>query len=75
MTLLSNTYVDFSKHESLILHGHRYIGYLSKIFSFPTINKYKVTNELCNTNANKKYIKYIEEYWLDNEVKKECKES
>ena len=65
----------FISHESLSLHGHRYMGYLSKLFGFPTINNHKVANDLCNTNANKKYIKYIEEHWLDKEVKKACEES
>lgn len=65
----------FISHESLILHSHRYIGYLSRLFGFPTVNNNKVANTLCNTNANKKYIKYIKEHWLDNEVRKACEES
>jgi hypothetical protein len=57
----------FLSHESLVLHELRYVNYLNKLFNFPTISKYEL-----NSNANKKYIKYVDKYWLDDEVKKAC---
>ena len=55
-------------HESLILHGNRYVSYVMNLFDYPDEYDKQTIAEILEHNSNKKYLKYVDEYWLDNEV-------
>jgi hypothetical protein len=57
------------------MHKSKYMNYICKLFGFPLLNSNKVDAILGDSNANKKYIKYVDEYWLDTEVNKATDES
>jgi hypothetical protein len=70
-----NLPLHYLSHESLVMHKSKYMNYVCGLYGFPTINKNKVDAILKGDNANKKYIKHVDEYWLDDEVHKTVLES
>jgi hypothetical protein len=48
---------------------------IRNLYGFPLPDSDKVDAILGNTNANKKYIKHADEYWLDVEVNNALKDS
>jgi len=60
--------MHYLSHETLILHKAKYMNYVCNLFDFPSINITKINKILETSNTNKKYIKDIDTYWLDNEV-------
>jgi hypothetical protein len=67
--------LHYLSHESLAMHKAKYMSYVCKLYGFPVVDIKKVESILAGDNANKKYIKYIDEHWLDEEVNKATKES
>ena len=60
--------VHFLDHEAFFLHKHHYLKWVSKILNFPVeLNPEKI-NQFIEKDANHKYVKYVKEYWLDQEV-------
>lgn len=57
----------FLDHEAFFLHRKNYIKYVGKILNFP------VTMDGINTfidkDANHKYVRYVDEYWLDDTIR------
>jgi|SaaInlV_150m_DNA_3_1039698.scaffolds.fasta_scaffold01908_3 hypothetical protein len=70
-----NIPLHYISHETLILHGAKYMNYVCNLFGFPQIHTNKVNAIVEGSNSNKKYIRNVEEYWLDNEVNKAVSES
>ena len=66
--LTSNFDVHFLDHEAFFLHREHYLKYCENILKFP-IAWYdeKITNFI-DKDANSKYVKYVDEYWLDEQV-------
>lgn len=62
-------------HESLILHGSRYASYIMDLVGYPNKFDEDVIKQIVEHNSNKKYMNYVNEYWLDEEVIKAKKES
>ena len=48
-----------------MLHGLKYI---SKVLDFPIAYDNLDMMKFIDEDANHKYVKYVEEYWLDKEV-------
>ena len=57
----------FLDHEAFFLYKEEYMKYCGNLFDFP------VTGEGINTfidkDANHKYVRYVEEYWLDDTIR------
>ena len=60
----------FISHELVYLYGHRYLKALSRDLDFPIAWNDPKVYEILKENSNEKYIKYVEDYWLDKEVRK-----
>lgn len=68
-TLLKSSFpVHFLDHEAFFLHKEYYLKWVSKILDFPIELDPKKINRFIDKDANHKYIKYVDEYWLDQEV-------
>ncbi len=66
--LKSNIPVHFLDHEAFFLHKEHYLQWVSKILNFPVeLDPVKI-NQFIVKDANHKYVKYVNEYWLDQEV-------
>lgn len=70
-----NVKQHYLSHESLILNKSKYIDYICRLIDFPKIDSDEVNKLLDTSNSNQKYIKDIESYWLDDEVKKAINDS
>jgi hypothetical protein len=57
------------------MHKAKYINYICRLYDFPALDSKKIDDILKDDNANKKYIKHVDEYWLDEEVDNATKES
>ncbi len=57
-------------HESLVLHGSRYTSYIMDLVGYPNEFDKDIIDEIVKHNSNKKYMKYVDEYWLDEEIVK-----
>lgn len=68
-TLLKSEFpVHFLDHEAFFLHKEHYLKWISKILDFPIVTDPVKINQFIDKDANHKYVKYVEEYWLDQEV-------
>jgi len=68
-TLLKSDFpVHFLDHEAFFLHKEHYLAWLAKVLDFPIeLDPLKI-NRFIEKDANHKYIKYVDQYWLDQEV-------
>lgn len=57
----------FISHETLFAYPEMYMKYLGQVLKFPVEHESASNN--IDVAPNNKYIQYIEEYWLDEEVK------
>lgn len=62
--------VNFLSTESLFLHKINYLKWLSKILEFPIDISNPELFKFLDSSPNKKYVKYVDEYWLDDTVRK-----
>lgn len=68
-TLLNSSFpVHFLDHEAFFLHKEHYLKWVSKILKFPIELAPAKINQFIDKDANYKYVKYVKEYWLDQEV-------
>jgi hypothetical protein len=74
-TLLTSSFnVNFLDHEAFFLHKEHYLKWLQKILKFPVYTG-PLIYKFITDDANGKYIKYVKDYWLDEEVLAGCKPS
>lgn len=66
--LKSNFPVHFLDHEAFFLHKQHYLNWIGQILDFPVELATEKINRFIDKDANHKYIKYVEEYWLDQQV-------
>lgn len=68
-TLLQSKFsVHFLDHEAFFLHKEHYLKWVGQILDFPVeLDPVKI-NQFINKDANHKYVKYVNEYWLDKQV-------
>lgn len=68
-TLLKSDFpVHFLDHEAFFLHKEHYLAWIGKILNFPIETDPSIINLFIDKDANHKYVKYVENYWLDNDV-------
>jgi len=66
--LTSDLPVHFLSNESLFLHREHYLRYAGKTLSFPIDYNNPNIFKFLDVNPNAKYVKHVDEYWLDQEV-------
>lgn len=68
-TLLNSGFpVHFLDHEAFFLHKEHYLHWVGKTLNFPVELAPVKINRFIDKDANHKYVKYVNEYWLDHEV-------
>jgi hypothetical protein len=68
-TLLKSEFpVHFLDHEAFFLHKEHYLKWVGQILNFPVELDSDKINKFIDKDANYKYVKYVDEYWLDKEV-------
>jgi hypothetical protein len=68
-TLITSDFpVHFLDHEAFFLHQGYYLKWVGKILNFPVELDTDKIMQFIDMDANHKYVKYVEEYWLDEEV-------
>lgn len=68
-TLLKSDFpLFFLDHEAFFLHKEHYLKWVSKTLDFPIAWNSPDIMKFITSDANHKYIKYVNEYWLDKEV-------
>lgn len=68
-TLLKSEFpVHFLDHEAFFLHKEHYLKWVGKILDFPIELDPLQINKFVDKDANHKYVKYVNEYWLDEQV-------
>ena len=73
-TLLPSDFpVHFLDHEAFFLHTTHYLKWISKILDFPVDYTNPDIMKFITEDANHKYIKYINEHWLDELILAGCK--
>lgn len=60
--------VTFVDHEAFFLHRKQYLRWLSKVLDFPIAWDSPEIMKFIEQDANHKYVKYVDEHWLDKEV-------
>jgi hypothetical protein len=72
-TLLTSDFnVHFLDHEAFFLHKQHYLKYVARILDFPVAWDDPNIMKFIDQDANSKHVKYVEEYWLDEQVLKGC---
>lgn len=68
-TLLESEFpVHFLDHEAFFLHKQHYLKWVGNMLDFPVESDPEKINLFIDKDANHKYVKYVENYWLDQEV-------
>ena len=60
--------LEFLSHESLYLYGGAYLRWLSKVLDFPIAYSDERVLKDIKEDQNAKYVKHVEEHWLDEQV-------
>jgi hypothetical protein len=72
-TLLPSDFpVHFLDHEAFFLHTTYYLKWASQILNFPIDYTNPDIMKFISEDANNKYIKYIDKYWLDELILVGC---
>lgn len=64
--------VHFLDHEAFFLHKEHYIDWVGRTLGFPVETNPQKLMKFVTEDANHKYIKYIEEHWLDEIIHAGC---
>lgn len=71
-TLLNSSFkVHFLDHEAFFLHKEYYLNWVSKLLDFPISTGPEIL-KFIEEDANSKYVKYVDEHWLDEIVLAGC---
>jgi len=60
--------VHYLDHEAFFLYKDRYLKWLGKILDFPIAYDHPDLMKFIEEGPNKKYVAYVDEYWLDEQV-------
>lgn len=64
--------VHFLDHEAFFLHTTHYLKWASKVLDFPIAYDDPNIMRFISEDANHKYVKYVEEHWLDEVILAGC---
>lgn len=70
--LKSDIPVHFLDHEAFFLHKEHYIDWVGKILGFPVVTDLEQLMNFITVDANHKYVKYLDEHWLDEIILAGC---
>ena len=65
--------VHFLDHEAFFLHREHYMKWVGTITQFPVETDPEKLMSFISEDANHKYVKYIDEHWLDEYVLAGCR--
>jgi len=72
-TLLPSDFpVHFLDHEAFFLHTTHYLKWISRVLDFPIAWDDPAIMNFISEDANHKYVKYIDEHWLDEVILAGC---
>ena len=60
--------VHFLDNEAFFLHREHYLKWVSELLDFPIDHNNPDIFKFITEDPNKKYVKYVDEYWLDQSV-------
>lgn len=60
--------IHFLDNEAFFLHREYYLKWVSELLDFPVDYHNPDIFKFITEDPNKKYVKYVDEYWLDKEV-------
>ena len=60
--------VHFLDNEAFFLHRNYYLKWVSQLLDFPVDYDNPDVFKFITEDPNKKYVKYVDKYWLDDEV-------
>ena len=60
--------VHYLDHEAFFLYKDRYLKWLGKVLGFPIAYDHPDLMKFIEEGPNKKYVAYVDEYWLDEQV-------
>jgi hypothetical protein len=64
--------VHFLDHEAFFLHKEHYIKWVGQITKFPVETDPDKIMSFVTEDANHKYVKYVEDHWLDEVILAGC---
>lgn len=68
-TLMNSDHqIHFLDHEAFFLHKEHYLHWVGKTLDFPIERNPEKINKFIDKDANHKYVKYVDSYWLDKHV-------
>jgi len=68
-TLLKTNFpIHFLSNEALFLHREHYLKYVQRTVDFPIDYNNPEIFKFLDQDPNAKYVKHVDEYWLDQEV-------
>jgi len=70
--LKSDIPVHFLDHEAFFLHKEHYIDWVGRTIGFPVETDPVKVMKFVTEDANHKYVKYIDEHWLDEYILAGC---
>lgn len=73
--LMENTECRFLSQELLYLYKNKYLEQVSRDLDWPMAFWDPEVDEILKADANEKYVKTVNEYWLDFEVHRAMRES
>lgn len=65
--------IQFLDFEGLYLYKGHWLKWISSLLDFPVAHDDPKLLEILTVDSNKKYINFVDEYWLDQEVQKASK--
>lgn len=60
--------IHFLDNEAFFLHRHHYLKWVSELLDFPVDYDNPDIFKFISEDPNKKYVNYVDEYWLDKQV-------
>ncbi len=60
--------IHFLDNEAFFLHRQHYLKWVSELLDFPVDYDNPDIFKFIKEDPNKKYVNYVDEYWLDNQV-------
>jgi hypothetical protein len=64
----SNFKIHFLDNEAFFLHREHYLKWVSELLDFPVDYSNPNIFKFITDDPNKKYVNYVDEYWLDKQV-------
>lgn len=64
--------VHFLDHEAFFLHKEHYVRWIGNVIGFPVETDPDKLMKFIGEDANHKYVKYVDEHWLDEVILAGC---